>query len=49
VSTVVVLPLGRNPAMVTSVVTEAIGTPSHKAGATVWLDVRNRLNGDPHS
>ncbi len=43
VGTVVVLPLGRSPGIVSGVVTAAIGEPSHQAGATVWLDVQHRL------
>lgn len=43
IGAVVVQPVGRFPAIVTSAVTAAIGSPSHLSGATVWLDVPHRL------
>ena len=42
-STVVVLPLGKHPAAVVSVLTAALGSPSHSHGVTVWYDVPGRL------
>lgn len=43
ISTVVVLPLGHDPAAVIRAVTAAIGAPVHEPGATVWFRVPERL------
>jgi hypothetical protein len=43
VDTVVVLPVGQDPATVAKFLTSAIGQPSHVKGALVWFDVRHRL------
>lgn len=43
VDTVVVLPVGQHPATVVQFLTSAIGEPSHVKGATVWFDVKRRL------
>jgi hypothetical protein len=43
VDTVVVLPVGQHPATVVKFLTAAIGEPSHVDGATVWFDVKHRL------
>ena len=43
VGTVVVLPVGQYPSIVTSALTAAIGPPSRSGGATVWFKVQHRL------
>lgn len=43
IGTVVALPIGRYPSIVTDALTAAIGSPSHFNGATVWLHVPHRL------
>jgi hypothetical protein len=47
VATVVVLPLGHSPQILSGVVTAAIGSPSVHTGATVWLGVQKRLQDGP--
>jgi hypothetical protein len=46
IDTVVVLPLGHDPATVVSHVTAAIGSPSRIDGASVWFHVQTRLRVD---
>jgi hypothetical protein len=48
VDTVIVLPLGQDPALVVSHVTAAIGPPSRSDGATGWFHVRQRLAASSH-
>ena len=43
VGTVVILPIGKHPAAVRSLVTETLGSPSHTGGVTVWYSVQERL------
>jgi len=44
VGTVVILPIGKHPDAVRSLVTEALGAPSHSDGVTVWYSVQERLD-----
>ncbi len=43
VGTVLVLPIGRNPAAVVDQMTTAIGPPTHAHGVTTWFHVQERL------
>ena len=47
VGTVVVLPVGHDPATVVAHLSAALGPPEHHAGATVWFDVQDRLGLSP--
>ena len=44
VGTVVILPIGKHPDVVRALVTEALGSPSHSGGVTVWYSVQERLH-----
>ena len=43
INTVIVLPVGRDPAAVTNALVTAIGSPSHFGGVTAWLNVPHLL------
>jgi hypothetical protein len=47
VATVVILPLGHSPQILSGVVSAAIGSPSVQTGTTVWLGVQKRLQSGP--
>jgi hypothetical protein len=47
VGTVLVLPVGVDPANVVKHMTEAIGPPTHEQGITAWFDVQQKLASPP--
>ena len=43
VDTVIVLPVGRYPSLVTAAISAAIGSPAHLGGVTVWFNAEHRV------
>ena len=49
IDAVVVLPLGKHPAVVAHVITLAIGAPTHTGGVLLWTNVQSRLGTEHQS